>query len=331
MNNMSATSLGKHEVFLESPGDNRIAVMAALRRRLSSSPLEVKRLLDAPSAPIFAGSALQVSDWVDELQGLGARVIVRPELPLIPLWRRRAPRDRSRAHHYEFAHVAVVTFFRQNASDLWSLLSAEGAGVWLHRIWSRIGEALPAEERVEDTGLSVVIDKLGHLELAVITLPPPLARVEAYFVALVRSPPQQVATSGFFRYMTLERGVDMSTGGDKTYLCEWTVDNHVNHGDGPPPTIEAFLQAIAELEPSKPTTSAGAPLATPDSSAIRGMKSTRGAQRRSATPAGVSGASRSSATPALEERPRRVAALKPITVVLILLVIAALVIVVLSR
>ncbi len=266
---MSAMSISKHEVFLESPGDNRIAVMAALRRRLSISPLEAKRLLDAPSAPIFRRIRPAGERLGRRTAGVGARVIVSPELPPTPLWMHRAPRDNPRPHHYELAHVALVAFFRQNASYLWSLLSAEGADAWVLGLWIRIGAALPAEERVEETGLSVVIDKLGHLEFAVITLPPPLAHAEAYFVALVRSSPRQVASSGAFRYMTLERGIDMSSGGDQTYLCEWTVGKHVNYGKGPPPTIEAFLQAIAELESSKPTTSAGAPLAIPDSSAIQ--------------------------------------------------------------
>jgi hypothetical protein len=247
---MSTTNIGEYEVFLKSAGDNRLGVMATLRRRLDISPLEAKRLLDAPLTPIFIGSALQVSDWIDEFQGLGALVVVKPELSPIPLWMRSAPRSNARAHHYEFAHRALVSFFQQNPFDLWSLF-IKGADAWLLDFWRRIGARLPPEERVEDTGLSLMFERLGHLEFAVITLPAPLAHAEAYFVALVRYPPQQGAPSGFFRYMTLERGFDMSSGGDNTMLCEW-AEGHMNYGEGPPPTIEAFIQAIAGSQSSEP-------------------------------------------------------------------------------
>lgn len=231
---------GQHEVFLASAGENRVTIMAALRRRLGISPLEAKHLVDEPSARICAGSAFEVNDLVDELQEMGARVVVKPELPRIPLWMRPAPRTSPREHHYEFAHVVLVDFFRRGAPKLWSLLNTEDGEARLRHIWQRIGEAFEGDARCEDSDVSLVVGSVGDVEIAVITLPPPLAHAEAYFVALVHYPED----SDDFRYMTLERGVDLASGGSQTFLCEWTIQGHGTLGSGPPPTLAAFVESI---------------------------------------------------------------------------------------
>ena len=45
-------------------------------------------------------------------------------------------------------------------------------------------------------------------------------------------------------YFTLEKGVDVMTGQDRTVLCAWDGETHVNYGDGPEATPEAFIERI---------------------------------------------------------------------------------------
>ena len=44
-------------------------------------------------------------------------------------------------------------------------------------------------------------------------------------------------------YLTLEKGFDMG-GNERTVLCGWEGDSHVNFGDGPPATQADFIKAI---------------------------------------------------------------------------------------
>jgi hypothetical protein len=266
-------STSRHELFLETTGNSSKGVVAVLARRLGKSASEIRPLLLELPARIFVGTALQVSDWIDELEALGAQVSVKPELPPVPDWTRRAPLGAPRAHHYQFAHVVLANLFQQCASDLWLLLSTADAKARALHIWRRVGKAFLEEERLEPIDLSVARKKVGNMEIIVITLPSPMAHAEAYFVALVRlsrrqegraglfryasslffwnrrlPPPKLLAkgSAGPFRYLTLERAADLGSGGDRTYLCEWTQDGHVNHGDGPPPQVGPFVEAIVQ-------------------------------------------------------------------------------------
>jgi hypothetical protein len=242
----------EHEVILASAGENRTAIMAALRKRLDLPLAEAKRLVDTPGARILSGPALQVLDVVEALRGLGATITVSPDLPEIPPWKRAPQRGSPRQQHYVFAHVALAQIFAREPHDLWSRLSSEAGTAMLQGLWRRIGAECPEKERAEEAGLSLSIETLGAREAAVITLPRPLAPAEAYMVALIRDPPRKkflfTVRRESFRYVTLELGIDIMSGGGRTVLCEWLPDgSRANHGDGPEPTREAFVQALAAL------------------------------------------------------------------------------------
>ncbi len=48
-----------------------------------------------------------------------------------------------------------------------------------------------------------------------------------------------------FRLVTLEKGFSLSNE-PRTVLAEWANDSHANYGDGPEPTLDAFVGARAE-------------------------------------------------------------------------------------
>ena len=62
-----------------------------------------------------------------------------------------------------------------------------------------------------------------------------------------------------WQYFTLEKGDDPTTGESRTVLCAWEGDSHLNYGDGPEPTPEAFIAAVTQLiQTTGPSSSADA-------------------------------------------------------------------------
>ena len=77
-----------------------------------------------------------------------------------------------------------------------------------------------------------------YITCYVISMPEAKHLTEAFFVAVVEAPGDVV------RYYTLEKG-SHDDGSPRTALCEWTADGrHLNFGDGPPATIDAFTESI---------------------------------------------------------------------------------------
>lgn len=96
-----------------------------------------------------------------------------------------------------------------------------------------------------DPGATVVATTvLRDRPAIVVTLPPPVAPGEAYFIGMVLTglprrgePPDAVD----LRYFTLERAGDAGA----TTLCEWDDKGRLAAGEGPAPQAEGFLAAIA--------------------------------------------------------------------------------------
>ncbi|MGH8545773.1 MAG: hypothetical protein ACREX3_19540 [Gammaproteobacteria bacterium] len=69
-------------------------------------------------------------------------------------------------------------------------------------------------------------------------MPEPKLITEAFFIGIVKT------SSEVLKYYTLELGL-VDDGTAPSVFCEWTADgSHLTHGDGPPPTVEEFSEAI---------------------------------------------------------------------------------------
>ena len=78
-------------------------------------------------------------------------------------------------------------------------------------------------------------------------MPEPRAVAEAYLVGIVltgfteEAGPEDIG----FRYFTLEYGFTADQT-ERTVMCEWENETHYNYGDGPPPEVSQFVQAVEE-------------------------------------------------------------------------------------
>ena len=145
-------------------------------------------------------------------------------------------------------------------------------------IWRRCADAGDA---IEPDGLSVAVHGEGPLYVALWTLPRPTEVIECFYVAVLvvvpdallddaereaadvvakdrleralkvlvgsTTPEARAAWPVPVRYFTLELGMNLDESA-RTVLCEWQREEHgprhVNYGDGPDATEDAFLAAV---------------------------------------------------------------------------------------
>ena len=158
-----------------------------------------------------------------------------------------------RQHHYQFAHRALPQFGLAGVAQTLDILKTPMGGPFLIDIWDKVGQDLPKQERLPPSGLACSSHQTADgRSVIVVALPPPEEMTEAWFVAFLRVPEERrlmiFKSPATLRCFTLEKGVNLEDGAQRTVLCEWTRDgNHMNFGDGPSPTVEAFVAAIANV------------------------------------------------------------------------------------
>ncbi len=161
--------------------------------------------------------------------------------------------DSPREAYYAFPHIVLRQFAFERPGECLALLSdPEHTQDFLQHMVSFVNEHA-AEQGGEPLDLEqVAVHRMRDDERAclIVELPPPQAPTECHFVGLIFQISEDVKLSEMtekdLRYMTLEQGVSLETGGDRTVLCGWTKDSHVNYGDGPEATVEAFAGAIMD-------------------------------------------------------------------------------------
>ena len=149
--------------------------------------------------------------------------------------------DKPRQTYYAFAHQALPEVFFSDPALLIKTLQ-ENSAVFLGYIWKKL--ELFADEPSEGLHeqLSVELLQLDGADLALVTLPPPQNRTEAYFVAMLDTDGIRKA-----RYLVLELGFDDQEQ-PNTVMGEWTADGtHHNHGLGPQAEPSMFIEAIQKL------------------------------------------------------------------------------------
>ncbi len=157
-----------------------------------------------------------------------------------------------RLHHYLFAHRQLPgTLFSAPARTM-QLLRDE-PDRFLGVLWANTGERVPDRDRLPFGGLGTryQADAVPGIDLAVVTMPEPVAETEAWFVALAAAPVSVDGAVDPARCFTLELGWSVMDDRPYPVLGGWDAENrHLNFGRGPEPTLEAFtVEVVDRLAP----------------------------------------------------------------------------------
>jgi hypothetical protein len=158
-----------------------------------------------------------------------------------------------RCAHYAMAHYALRLNALKHPLAVLGVLASPRATELLADLLASCAESCrergeePADFTAAD--LRVHRGRVGQHPCAIVEFPAPQAVTEAYLTAIVlladAAEPLEKWESATARYFTLEYGMSFERGGTpRTVLCEWTDTSHLNYGDGPPATPEAFAAAI---------------------------------------------------------------------------------------
>lgn len=153
--------------------------------------------------------------------------------------------DEPRRQHYEFVHVVLRAIAFRTGAYLLVMADTGRLAEQLRGTWDKVGEDLPADERIPSTGLAAGLYTYGSLRAAVIALPQARHVGEAYLAAyvLIEDPvldPQP-------EFFVLEHDV-LPDGEPGTRVTQWTRDGrHLDLGPGPLPEIGAFLETVSRV------------------------------------------------------------------------------------
>jgi hypothetical protein len=205
-------------------------------------PLDVEVIVD----PVRAGSPV-TKGFLDHTPVVrsGSRRPLPLSGPVQTNWR---------PQHYHFAHRRLRVVFNTPERWIGALHSPERYEV-IRQLWSDVTEVCRAGGESTPLGpdsIKVHTARIQAYPTAIIEMIPPVARGEAYFIALVLRRIQIDAGASAnelppLAYYTLELGHredDEST--PCTYLCEWKQDgSRRNYGYGPAPNLADFVEAVA--------------------------------------------------------------------------------------
>jgi len=141
--------------------------------------------------------------------------------------------------HYFVGHVALRDFaLRGEGLPATAADPATSRGFFamiLGRMAEHLGLSAAEAERLAGE-FSVRHRRIGAYDAAIVQLPAPCGPTECHFVALLHAQNGMPA-----RFFTLE-----DAGGGVTMLGGWTAEEkHLNFGEGPPPEIDRFVEAVS--------------------------------------------------------------------------------------
>lgn len=168
----------------------------------------------------------------------------------------------TRTQHYQFTFNVLPKFIFENTDASYRLFSGNDIQDVLKRIWWSLGER--TGEYLPDTGLSVEKFTLSDSgDIFIIELPPPLETQEAVFIGvyfdLVSNQQNPYRNA---RIITLELGIDCSTGYQAYFLGEVTKNQndkyfdhnnfgHINNNDKISFMME-IIKIVTKTKVSKP-------------------------------------------------------------------------------
>jgi hypothetical protein len=150
-----------------------------------------------------------------------------------------------RCAHYQLAHVAIRSVAFQNPYDFMSLMASDKALEVLGSLLEQVREHCTDEEELELDQLAIHRTRVLGSPCLIVEMPPAELPPEAHFVGVWLTANDGPET-GQVRYFMLEAADEQEP--DRTVLGEWSgAGDHLNHGAGPAPSLESFIEAITAL------------------------------------------------------------------------------------
>jgi len=153
--------------------------------------------------------------------------------------------------HYAFAHYAIRHIALAEPLQFLGVLASPKSADFLTAILQDTQEEVRQKANFSAADVKVHQARVGNFPCVVLELPEPAEMAEAFMAAFVVPidlesgvKPNPVDITG--RYFTLEKGFSMS-GESRTVLAEWNSSSHLNYGDGPEPTVEAFVASLSKM------------------------------------------------------------------------------------
>jgi hypothetical protein len=158
------------------------------------------------------------------------------------------PSKDPRAHHYDFAHVALRLFCDNDPLKFFAIIASEQRDDFVNYIWQKVCAQCDEKEKPDfsDKDIKITTLKVGDYPTIVVVMPDAKAMAEAIMVGIVLTSKidgNSADPNVEYRYFVLEQGVDLE-GGNRTVFCEWSNESHLNMGDGPEASIEDFIEEI---------------------------------------------------------------------------------------
>jgi hypothetical protein len=153
-------------------------------------------------------------------------------------------------HHHFFAHLALRQLAFNEPVAIFLLLPSDMRIHAFDQLLNDLDSRIPGTERRNFTSadISVFPCTIDQRPCVIIQMPEVRNPAEAYFIGILSRLPHNRLTEAngqppdaVLEYYTLERP-NFPTVESPSAFCAWTSEGtHINFGDGPEPTREAFL------------------------------------------------------------------------------------------
>ena len=149
---------------------------------------------------------------------------------------------------YVLAHDALRQFALSDPLKFLNLMASPDAERFIDALLRDVARQCGRQASFDASSVKIHPTHIGDLPCAVIEFPEPKETTEAFMVALVvaidPSSDQPFDKDRIqARYYTLEKGHSQPNQ-QRTVLGGWDTTSRLNFGEGPEPTVEAFVAAL---------------------------------------------------------------------------------------
>jgi hypothetical protein len=163
------------------------------------------------------------------------------------------PPEQKTPHHYVLAHIALRQVAVGNPYGFFAVMASPKQQEFLDDLWRQVCQNCDKNGPAcfTSSDLSVHTTQIGNYPTVLVEMPKPHFIGEAHMICIVlKVPIQQLPArpdDPEVQYFALEKGRRVTTGEDRTVLCAWDGETHVNYGDGPEANPAAFLGRVGDL------------------------------------------------------------------------------------
>lgn len=150
----------------------------------------------------------------------------------------------NRKFYYVFPHIGFPKIFFSEGTKIYQKFMANDLNYEINRLWQIFGEPFEHDGKKDHLACQRIKYDNGG-ELLLITMPNPIAQLEAKYVGLYYKIEKKIFSTKVLpqRYFLLELGEPVEQ--REFFLCEWTKnEQHNNYGKFKKANADAFIDAI---------------------------------------------------------------------------------------